>query len=70
MFTVFFSEAVRTYEGMPAHLERNDAIINAAVSAAAAGGAWQVAVGILHDAIERLGRRPRASASRQHERRR
>lgn len=56
-----WQEAVRTYEGMPAHLERNDAIINAAVSAAAAGGAWQVAVGILHDAIA-AGTSPRVSS--------
>jgi len=56
-----WEDALATYRSMPPTVERNDAIINAAVSAANVGGDWQGAAGIIDDALA-LGVTPRTSS--------
>ena len=56
-----WEEAVSTYDSMPAELERNDAIVNAAVAAATTGGDWRTAVRVLEEALA-AGVRPRTSS--------
>ena len=46
-----WEEAVATYDSMPSDMERNDAIVNAAVAAATTGGAWRTAVRVLEEAV-------------------
>ena len=54
-------DAVRTFDAMPKHLERNEAIVNAAVSAASYGKDWRCAVRLLDEAVTG-GTVPRASS--------
>ena len=46
-----WQEAIKTYYAMPETIEKNDAIVNAAVGAAAGGGAWRDAVSIIEGAL-------------------
>ncbi|KAL1529529.1 hypothetical protein AB1Y20_000474 [Prymnesium parvum] len=54
-------EALETYDRIPAAVERNEAMLNAAVGAAAAGNDWRRGVQLLDDAIQ-SGLTPRASS--------
>jgi pentatricopeptide repeat protein len=56
-----WEEALRTYDSMPRTLERNEAVVNAAVGAAATGKDWRSAVRVLDGAVAG-GVRPRASS--------